>query len=225
MNDAKGETLTSDVLQLQARGDTLQLTEGDSGFYLSGPIHIVLPENSIEGKFNVRIAIPLDFPKGVPRVWETSGALDTSFRHFLEDGSLCLGVHADLLLRLHKKPTLVDFFEEIVVPYFVNYAIWKHSGAVVSGERSHGANGVREFFLEFLNCGDTAVIFFLRCLSQGYRNTHRCPCASGRTIGECHGDRLAQLRGVRPPQYYSKILASLTAKLNTGARRAVRRRA
>lgn len=67
-------------------------------------------------------------------------------RHIMIDGSACLGVYADIMIRWSLEPNIVNFLENFVAPFLVWQAYYDaHQKPPSWGERSHFAKGIIEY--------------------------------------------------------------------------------
>jgi hypothetical protein len=69
---------------------------------------------------------------------------------------------------------------------------WPH------GDRSHGVQGVLEFYGDLLGTAEPTAIarFLLAIVNRKVRGHWSCPCGSGRIIRKCHKDAVEALRNV-----------------------------
>ncbi|MCL4519851.1 MAG: hypothetical protein M1587_11720 [Thaumarchaeota archaeon] len=72
----------------------------------------------ISDSYELRIEIPGDFPRDLPKVTETGSKIPRDGDHHVNlDGTICMGSPLRLLVMLSKKPDLVGFAEICLVPY------------------------------------------------------------------------------------------------------------
>lgn len=132
--------------------------------------------------------IDIDIP--CVSVQETGGAIDRHYPHFMSDHSLCLGVNSEILLRCYDGEGFDIFlwFDIYVIPYFFSYEFYKVRGYYPFGERSHGIDGILEFYTEFFNVKSIVTAF--ECmkfvLTQPCKGHLLCPCGSGERLRVCH---------------------------------------
>ena len=62
---------------------------------------------SLTDTYSIRIDIPCDFPRRLPRVHECGGRIPRNY-HKLDDGALCLGSNVRLRMKLGARPTLLN---------------------------------------------------------------------------------------------------------------------
>jgi len=118
-----------------------------------------------------------------------AGNLD---RHIMSTGEACLGVRAEIRRKWSAGRGIVGFFDDFVSPFLawqVYYEAHGHSGPF--GQRSHGVQGVIEFYTEVLGFNDGIhIAAFMELLARRNRpKGHECcPCGSGRKLRDCHAD-------------------------------------
>ena len=158
--------------------------------YFSGKFH----SKAIKDVYLIRIYIPSEYPKELPRVWELSGRIPEDYHKF-SDEALCLGTSLNVKINFHENPSLLGFIEGSVAAYLFGYSYKLKYGTLPFGERSHGIDGVIEHYKELFSTQDLIdVVKLLEVLVyQDYQNNQECPCGSGENIEQCHGDVLRRL--------------------------------
>jgi hypothetical protein len=139
-------------------------------------------------EYTIRIEISKEYPKNLPKVYETSSKIPKGFNHINYDGSLCLGVENELYLKFEKNPTLLYFIDELVCGYLYSAKFFDKFGVYPIGERSHGPAGVLESYKERFNLNnDNNVLSMLDAIIKTniYRGHAPCPCGSGLKIRNC----------------------------------------
>ena len=134
---------------------------------------------------------------------ETGGRIPRTGEYHVNptDNTLCLGSPLSLRLKLSKKPTLVGFSENCLVPYLfaVSYKL-KNGGPLPFGELAHGEDGLIADYLQLfglktkkqLNC-----TFRLLGMKKRLANKFLCPCGCGIRLGRCqYNFRLREFRKV-----------------------------
>lgn len=161
------------------------------GITLSGPVAFNASHQEsaeISDSFEIEAFIPYEFPESHPVVWDATGKLDADFGHVNPDGTFCLAVPLDINEALDRQPTLLGFFDSLVVPFLYSYSHWKRFGVMPFGERSHGEAGFLEYYLELFSSTSArdVLIGVISLLTDGYRPHEKCPCGSGRKTLRCH---------------------------------------
>ena len=138
---------------------------------------VTLPE-VIRGKYQIEIIVTKEFPCELPIVKEVGGDIPKGF-HKNTDEILCLGVETEIRIFLKNNPNLLEFIKSFVIPYFYSFKIWQRTGLVPFGERTHGSEGIVEFYKEYLFLKDTKTV--LNVLKYTYEERkinkyHNCPC-------------------------------------------------
>jgi hypothetical protein len=151
-----------------------------------------------EGNFEIEIEIDNKFPKVIPKIRETGNKVSDIF-HKSYNGLLCLGVDTEIKLKLKCNPSIVNYIEKIVIPYFYSFLFWQDNGKVPYGEFSHGPEGVKEFFNDYLNLYSLKRILKLLAYSnakKSIKGNNECPCGSGKKIRNCHQKQLNELNTI-----------------------------
>jgi len=157
--------------------------------------------------YDVRIEIDPDFPHSLPQVWETGDRIPDNYHTNRDDNSLCLGSRLKLLITLAKCPTLLGYVKSCLVAYLYRHSYLERHGREPFGQLDHGEPGVlREYEELFGVKGPEACLEMLRLLGLKKRvaNKERCPCGSGRRVGECHHKILNRLREMASPSWFRK---------------------
>lgn len=169
------------------------IIEGELRCFRVGPDDVVIDEN-----YAVRIEVPREFPRELPRVVETQGKVPRSF-HRNPDASLCLGSPLAIRLAIADDPSIAAFIDRVVIPYFYSHAYFVRCGQMPFGELAHGAAGleddVRRLF-RMPNGTDAVEFLRLASLRRRHANKHKCPCGSGKRLGRCHSTVVQQARCV-----------------------------
>jgi hypothetical protein len=143
---------------------------------------------TIDETYSVRMELPRTFPRALPRVFETTGRVPQSFHHN-GDKTLCLGSPIAIRFELQDTPTIRQFIDRVVIPYFYSHAYFVTFGRPPFGELRHGAPGLEDDIrrLFHLPRGTDAEEFLrLASLKRRHANKHSCPCGSGFRLGRCH---------------------------------------
>jgi hypothetical protein len=148
-------------------------------------------------EYHVAIAIPDDFPRGLPTILETANRIPRSF-HTNPDGTLCLGSPTRIKLLLSEgRPSLGRFVAKCVVPYLYGHSYFEKYKVMPFSELGHGEPGVIQDLASIFGASsDAAVRGFVRlaALTPRVANKAPCPCGSGRRLGTCHNRRVNSLR-------------------------------
>lgn len=160
-------------------------------------------KQNIEDEYSVEMLIPQDYPLVLPTVFETGDRIPRDF-HQYQDGSLCLGAPLATKQKFRKRPSLLGYVEECVIPYLYSYSYKSKFGKMPFGELSHRGKGILEYYQDVFSVRDTRrVRRFLQILAGGnYRSHLRCPCGSGKRLRSCHGELLLELMKLGTPEEF-----------------------
>lgn len=160
------------------------------GVTLSGPVafEASFGNNEISDVFDVEMFIPHEFPDAHPVVWEAGCRISKDFTHVNIDGSFCLAVPLDINEVLSKNPSLLGFVDNLLIPYLYSYCYWEKFKEMPYGERSHGAKGYLEYYLELFNTKNVSSVLrgVISLLVDGYKPHEKCACGSEKKALRCH---------------------------------------
>lgn len=169
---------------------------------------IVILDNKHEGIYMyeevyLKIKIPVDFPKKLPRVYDEKKKLNKNY-HINYDFSLCLGTDLDIRRELYPDYDLVKWMEQLVMPFLFASKYYTLYSVSPFKERSHGGNGILESILEYFPNQDKDKLKNLILKRNFYRglifkkNSLRiiCPCGSGKYIKKCHNKEMENLKKI-----------------------------
>ena len=156
-------------------------------------------ETYLSDSFSIRIETDALDHNGLPTVYEVGGRhaliadrenIEVIDLHFYPSGACCLG----LQLFTSRRMTLVEFMDELVVPFFYRLSYTDSYGLrsarqYLWGEYSHSDQGLREYLSDID-----------RIAKHGLGRNELCVCGSGRKYKRCHlgeVDRFKQVRSAR----------------------------
>ena len=180
-----------------------------------GTYGIFVSEFAQQIEYRISILMPNKYPKQIPNMFYNDPKLPVGDidRHIMTDGSACLGVHADIMTRWSLNPGIVNFLEGFVAPFLVWQAYYNaHQKPPPWGERSHFAEGIKEYYAELLGINRRqTVVEFMKLLARKNRpKGHEiCPCGSGVRLRSCHRELLYSTRETVAWQYVAKDLQTI----------------
>lgn len=167
--------------------------------------------------YEIRLIVPIGYPKEIPLAFVTDGRVPDEF-HTNEDGSLCLGSPIRIMLKHSDNSTLLDFTNNILIPYLYNYSYKEKYGVLPFGELAHGSKGLLNDYADlFCLVKINAVEEMIRLTSIKKRiaNKFICPCGSGRLLGKCHNRIVNQYRDKLGRTWFRHQYIDLTEKSKT----------
>ena len=139
-----------------------------------------------------------------------AGILD---RHIMSDGMVCLGIGGELKRKWRPENGLVGFFRDYVTPFLAWQVYYDEFGhAPPSGQRSHGAKGIMEFYAEDLGLTELSCVpDFMKLLAKQERPGGHllCPCGSGKKLRDCHGGTIWRARETLKWKHVQEDLSQL----------------
>lgn len=159
----------------------------------------------ISDVFDVEMFIPREFPDAHPVVWEAGSRICKDFTHVNIDGSFCLAVPLDINEVLSNDPSLLGFVDNLLIPYLYSYCYWEQFQEMPYGERSHGAKGYLEYYLDLFNAKNVSSVLrgVIGLLVDGYRPHEKCACGSGKKALRCHP---AESRKIAKSPFKSRMI-------------------
>ena len=203
------ETLNSVRATLARSYPTLALHDNEGTSYIEGVIQLEHEGLCFES-FLVHIDLPEGYPYELPRAFEIGGRIPRNPDHHVNaDGSLCLGVPDQLWLEMKGHFEIGPFIERLLRPFLIGISEKLRTGKWLGAERSHGANGICEFYGTFIDTAAPAhVMALLRLLQKKDLKGHwLCPCGRGKVLRHCHGHSIRDLasKGL-PKQLFAHAL-------------------
>lgn len=160
----------------------------------------VMDSGRLVDRYELEIALRPDYPTSLPLVWETGGRIPREAdRHVFPDaGCLCLGVPLALWMQLKGDFSLPTILDIPVRNFLIGNGLVEKGEPWPHGDRSHGVEGILEFYGDLLGTSDSIAIarFLLSLVKEKVRGHWRCPCGSGRIIRNCHREAVESLRNV-----------------------------
>ena len=180
---------------LAKRYPDLKIIEHKEGVTLKGLINI----NNIDC-FEVEIEFNRNFPRNVPVVKEIGGDIPRDMdRHIDKEGRCCLTIPSIITEELMRVPSILNFMEKFVEPFFANQLYYEKTGMWLSGEYSHGKRGILDFLTErfFIKREIAAKLLEFGCKfrKKSYLiNWNKpCPCGSGKVLKKCHKKEILEI--------------------------------
>lgn len=170
----------------------LMITELDGIKALKGILDIKDASNVVVGSFSIEIKYRMEFPYRFPILYEVGEAIpNIADRHKYPDGSCCITVLPDEILKCRDGISVLPFIEKYVIPYFANQVYYSQNGKYLNGEYSHGNDGYIEFYTNFFKTSDSSKWRedVNRVKSENVIKMDRnkpCFCGSGHKYKNCH---------------------------------------
>lgn len=198
-NEREPSALTALEVLLRKSYPTMHALVVDGAVEVTGTYPVVHEGNEI-ARYSLRVALPPDYPRSLPLVWETGERIPKiEDRHVnIVNGSLCLGVPAELWIALAGNFSLDRVLDIPVRNFLIGNSLVERDEKWPYDEWAHGAKGVLQYFGETIGTDDPNVVLRLidGLIKRRVRGHWACPCGSGRIIRKCHADSIAELRNV-----------------------------
>ncbi len=170
--------------------------------FIRGSLQILNKEKTrVIDSFSIEIEFPNDFPISIPILRETAKRIPKiADRHFNLDESACLFVPEEREKYFPVGSPISMFIENCVQPFFVNQSYFEETGEWPLGQRSHGLNGVIEYYRELFGENSKEMGNFIIYLGKREIKGHwPCYCGSGKKMRKCHMPYLIYYRSKYQP--------------------------
>jgi hypothetical protein len=188
------ETVTPQIAQMLHKYPDLAVVQSDSQMVrLHGHILVF----RIYNDFNLRKTYTLDvvIPIGsdeLPFVIDIERQIKQDYHHYYPNGKLCLATDSQIRISFIDGFDLIEWMSEFVELYYFSYEYYERFGIFPFGERTHGSWGIIQTYQDFLMAKDGfetyKLMHFIK--NQVYRGHHPCPCRSGKSLRNCHGQAM-----------------------------------
>src|SRR5262245_5470778 len=126
--------------QLRSRYPTLHAFIVDGEGRIRGTVAAVEAD-----RYALDIALPMNYPRAMPSVWETGGRIPREIdRHVFDDGSLCLGAPLALWIQLGGNYSIERVIDGPLRGFLIGNSLVEEGEPWPYGERAHGAAGLLE---------------------------------------------------------------------------------
>lgn len=200
--------------ELQTKFNNLELQAlTNNGFEIKGNLGFCAQVNgeTIQTDFDIQGIISPDYPKVLPAIYESGRKLDNSF-HVNPDDTLCLGTPLEKKIKFSDNPTLLGFFENLVIPFFIAYELFLKGYPVEQHE--HGGKGILNYYCSIFGVSEPFTArAFLALLAKGKccKKT-TCPCGSRQRLRQCHGEIFRKILAYQTPEEFRYELDQTTLK-------------
>lgn len=192
-----GRLFIEEAKQLQLNFFDFSLVEDEAcNPYIEGRLHLPDEEGRFIDSYSIKIEVKDDYPNSLPVVYETAQRIPINIDwHVFPDGHCCIVTPPEESLICKKGITLENFITNHVLPYFHNQLFRELNGYFLN-ERSHGNEGIREFFQTKFNTDDSKKVsqwlLFIAKKKEPER-TAECFCGSGKKYRKCHRNTFREL--------------------------------
>lgn len=198
----KPELLARMKEDVQSAYPNLRFYAEEEAVFVRGEFPLI-DEGQTLDRFSIEIELPRYDPDEIPILREVGGRIFRTADNHINgpSGDICLFVPDERWRIYPRGSTLLDFLNVPVRNYFIGYCLVEMGEPWPFGQRSHGADGIFEYYSELLCTDDRQVVMrYLECLSSPTLKGHwDCPCGSHKRIRNCHQAKLNELRAKIPP--------------------------
>jgi len=183
--------------QLQLNFFDFSLVEDEAcNPYIEGRLHLPDEKGKFIDSYSIKIEVTDGYPNKLPLVYETAQRIPINIDwHVFPDGHCCIVTPPEEFLICKKGVTLEKFIIKYVLPYFYNQLFRELKGYFLN-ERSHGNEGIREFFLSKFNTQDSKKVsqwLLYVAKKKEPERTAECFCGSGKKYRKCHRNIFREL--------------------------------
>jgi hypothetical protein len=222
------QTIKNHFKEARAKYPGLELAFENNCATVYGPLSFEATYDGIclSGQFDVKIILPSTYPEFLPSAFETGKKIPYDF-HKHDGGSLCLASRIGFLKQYQKKPDLLGYIDNLLIPYLYTFVHKEKYNYLPYGELSHGQKGLDESYRPILKAyrdkfkvaSDLEVLKLLKVLAEGnYRGHLACPCGSSDKLRNCHGQSILDIKKQYPTDYIFKEYFNLLSYLYPNAK-------
>lgn len=207
LTDEKVQFLLGEITDLKNKYSALNLKLKEEKAFLIGKLDFTatLSGETISDSYQIKIEFPQSYPDIPPSVEETGGRIPKILDYHVSDSKfLCLGPALEILSKFRKKPTLLNFVENCLIPFFYWHSYRERHPKKSLAAYSHGDNGIEEYrdetnlkekYFIVLESDDITVVLLLlqMLIDETYKSNPKCPCKRGQHLKDCHGNCLQLL--------------------------------
>jgi len=207
-----GRLFIEEAKQLQLNFFDFSLVEDEvCNPYIEGMLHLPDEEGRFIDSYSIKIEVKDDYPNSLPAVYETAQRIPINIDwHVFPDGHCCIVTPPEESLICKKGITLQEYIIKHLVPYF-NNQLYRELNGYFLNERSHGNEGIKEFFFSKFKSSDSEkisnwLLFIAR--KKEPKRTSSCFCGSGIKYRKCHRTLFKELSILTPRQLllYSALM-------------------
>lgn len=157
--------------------------------YLKGILDVSDGNGDVVGNFSVEIYSTEKFPYRFPELYEVGGDIPNHPDwHKYDNGLCCLTVEQDEIIKCKSGMSILQFIDDIAIPYFANQIYRKREGVYLN-EYPHGLDGFRVFYTKLFKSDDLSL--WIKCCKSVFlkrikRRNDKCYCGSGQKFKNCH---------------------------------------
>ncbi|WP_270237126.1 SEC-C metal-binding domain-containing protein [Streptococcus anginosus] len=181
--------LMNQVNDFHVKNKELTLTETDEVYVFNGFYHYSLKYQEIiyENNRKVKINVPKNFPEEPIEL--IVKYIPKNFEHIYPNGVACLATIGEIIDFLANSPTVTEFIEKFINPFFFTLEYFEEYGVFLFGEREHGASGLLSYYKEQWNLEEIHLLqMFKMIYNNNYRGHQLCFCGSNKKLRNCHGN-------------------------------------
>jgi hypothetical protein len=114
---------------------------------LYGEISIVDKKKQHWKNYKVLITINSSYPRTIPSVFEMSDVIERDWDyHISEKGACCLDITHDLILKRNTGINIIEFYRDVIYPFFANHQYKIVEGHYANGEYKHFGEGIVQYY-------------------------------------------------------------------------------
>lgn len=185
----------------------------DKEIILAGNLNFsaIIKQEKYEGSFIIKVIFSDDYPTKIPSAYNVNNEIKKEYKHFLKNSNLlCLGVPTDIFIKTSNNDSLEYFLKNILIPYYISYQYWdENNGKKLFDERSHGINGIIEFYLEHFHLKSRSSLYqiFDFINSNILDENELCLCGSGLIYQNCHNKQIQEL--IKTPYFKNEYMKTI----------------
>ncbi|WP_349351699.1 hypothetical protein [Flagellimonas sp. MMG031] len=187
---------------------------------LEGKISVLDRNDKLWGQFEILILVnEKNYPYTIPIVIEKTEIIERDWDfHISKKGECCLDIPHKLLKMKKRGIVLVEFYREVIYPFFANYHYKVATDKYANGEYEHHFKGIAQFYQEeygLNNYGDIIALLETTVSGIKHQPNKQCPLCGGSKYKKCCRKKVYSLRGYGLDQLKLDLALFKENNLNT----------
>lgn len=188
---------------------------------LYGEIAVVDKKKQHWKNYKVLITVHASYPHTIPSVYEMSDVIERDWDyHISKKGACCLDITHDLILKRNTGINLIEFYREVIYPFFANHQYKIAEGDYANGEYKHFEDGIIQYYETKL--GLIEPLLTVKLITEALENrkleaNKECPICSNQKHKKCCRPIINKLRLYEKKQLMKDlaVFEKLLSKNNT----------
>lgn len=165
---------------------------------LYGEVAVVDKKKQHWKNYKVLITINSSYPQTIPSVYEMSDVIERDWDfHISKKGACCLDITHDLILKRNTGINLIEFYRDVIYPFFANHQYRIVEGHYANGEYKHFGEGIVQYYEAKLGLKEPLLVVTL--ITEALENrkleaNKECPICKSPKYKKCCRPMINKLR-------------------------------